>query len=1041
MERSALRCRAGRAVLCVLAAGLPVAHAASVAIEGSAEGYLIGVPPMEASFEENQLIVRFTSLLSEAISDLAPGEQRRSRMAREPATAALQQAVPVKRIRPVFNARGSSGRRSAGPGGNWREHFFLIEFEGQQDPLQVLPLYKAHPGVVSAQLNYVYAPDAVPNDPLYPQQYSHQRTAMELGWDIETGDPGITVAVIGTGIELSHPDLAQNIWQNPAEIEGNGIDDDLNGFVDDRWGWDFYENDGDPSPGTSPHETQVAGIIGAVANNSEGITGAAWHCRIMALRVAYTSAEVAQAIDYAAANGAQVINMSFGNYAIGKYGLDTVVEAALNSAFADGVVLVATAGNNSISSQRYPAALENVIAVAATDAEDERAGFSNYGSWVTVAAPGTSVLTTTTGSDYASVNGTSFAAPYVSALAGLILSKDPSLSPTSVRRRIEYSVDGIDTDLFIGTGRVNALSALSLDSDPDLFAVIRSPLDNTRFSQVTQITGTGLGDGYSLEYRKSDALDWTLVAGGSAIVDGQLGVLDLTAAEPGRYELRLTASLGSESKVDQISFFVERSIMPGWPQSTGGAIVSSPSYADIDGDGDVEVFVSNNAGQVHGWHHDGTAISGWPQVGAPYMFGGPSIGDIDGDGDLEIVQASYSPGGYVYAWHHNGVPVSGWPRSAADRVRGAVALADLDGDGALEMILAGSGECCDSSGTVHAWRSDGSELPNWPIEVERNVQTTPAIGDLDGDGDLEVIVHAWQNIYAFHHDASVVAGWPIAYSGAHISPLVADFDGDGADEVVAIGQYSIQILNGDGTVRSTLFGEGSAFALSQAALGDVNGDGRPEICVSDDNGQVYLFDVESGLRSGWPLRVGDGVAGCSVADVDGDGLQEIVVAASDSLIYAWNADGTAAAGVWPKPLSSPVYSSAAAGDLDGDGTMDLMIGNAEGDFYVYELGVPFSSTAAHWPLFQASERRDGRFGMRPVCGDVNDDEKITQADVDLLRTSLVDPLGSPLSALAASRCTVIDPHTLCDVRDATVIRRALEGLPPGLAQVCIAATQ
>jgi hypothetical protein len=121
--------------------------------------------------------------------------------------------------------------------------------------------------------------------------------------------------------------------------------------------------------------------------------------------------------------------------------------------------------------------------------------------------------------------------------------------------------------------------------------------------------------------------------------------------------------------------------------------------------------------------------------------------------------------------------------------------------------------------------------------------------------------------------------------------------------------------------------------------------------------------------------------------------------------------------------------------------MDLMLGNAEGDFYVYELGVPFSSTAAHWPLFQASERRDGRFGVRPVCGDVNDDEKITQADVDLLRTSLLDPLGSPLSALAASRCTVFDLHAPCGIRDVTVIRRALEGLSPGLAQVCTAASQ
>jgi subtilisin family serine protease len=863
---------------------------------------------------------------------------------------------------------------------------------------------------------------------------------VESGWDIETGDPGIVIAVIGTGVELSHPDLAQNIWENLADIEGNGIDDDLNGFVDDRWGWDFYGDDNDPSATTATHETQVAGVAGAVANNFEGITGTAWNCRIMALRVAYSSMHVAQSIDYAATNGAQVINMSFGNYSIGKYGQDTIVETAVDEAFADGVVLVATAGNNSISTERYPAALENVIAVAATDSLDERAGFSNYGSWVTVAAPGTGILTTTIGSDYVSSNGTSFAAPYVAGLAGLLLSKDMSLSPTSVRRRIEYSVDRIDTDLFIGTGRVNVFNALALTSDPALFAVIKSPLDSTLVSEAVRVVGTALGGQYLLEYRASDVVDWTPVASGSEVVDGELGVVDLRDAESGLYELRLTASLDGVSDVDQISLFVEHSVMTGWPRTTGSAIVSSPSYADIDGDGDVEVFVSNNAGEVHGWHHDGTPVSGWPASGSSYMFGGPSIGDIDGDGDVEVVQASYAPGGYVHAWHHNGVAVSGWPRSAAERVRGAVALADLDGDGALEMVLTGGGACCGLTGTVHAWRSDGSELPNWPIQVESNVQTTPAVGDLDGDGDLEVVVHAWENIYAFHHDASTVAGWPIAYAGTHTSPLVADIDGDGSDEVVAFGHLSIQILDGDGAPRSTTFSQGGAFAYSEAALGDVNGDGRPEICVGDDDGDVYVVDVEAGLRPGWPVRVGGDVTACSVADVDGDGLQEIVAASEDSLVYAWNGDGTAAPGVWPKPLSSPLFSTAAAGDLDGDGAIDLMIGNAEGDFYVYELGTPFNSTAAHWPMFRGSAQRDGRYNIRPVCGDLDGDEQITEADVDLLRAYLVDPLGSPLSVSAPSRCSVIDPPGPCSVRDVTVIRRALAGLPPGVAQVCAAAT-
>jgi hypothetical protein len=184
MARVALLSRAGPAALCVCAASLSLVHAGNAAFAGSAEESLSGVPQLEATFKKNQVLVQFTPDLSEAISDLDPDEDHRTRMARVPALAALQQAVRVKRVLPVSKAGRRIGRRSAGPGraSNWREHFFLMEFEGQQDVLEVLQLYEAHPDVVRAQLNYVYSPDAVPNDPLYPQQYAHQRTDVEAGW-------------------------------------------------------------------------------------------------------------------------------------------------------------------------------------------------------------------------------------------------------------------------------------------------------------------------------------------------------------------------------------------------------------------------------------------------------------------------------------------------------------------------------------------------------------------------------------------------------------------------------------------------------------------------------------------------------------------------------------------------------------------------------------------------------------------------------------------------------------------------------------------
>src|SRR6185436_8399714 len=202
-------------------------------------------------------------------------------------------------------------------------------------------------------------------------------------------------AIIGNGVQLNHPDLAANIWENTGEIPGNHIDDDLNGFVDDRKGWNFYDNNNDPSPpiGGNPHDTRVAGVAAAASDNAQGVAGVCWTCKIMALRVSDgntggTTAVVAQAINYATNNGASVINMSFGSYDPGWYGPDTVVEYAVNNAYDSGLTLVGTAGNNGWNVKRYPGALTNVIDVSATDMADARAPYSNYGSWVDVAAPG-----------------------------------------------------------------------------------------------------------------------------------------------------------------------------------------------------------------------------------------------------------------------------------------------------------------------------------------------------------------------------------------------------------------------------------------------------------------------------------------------------------------------------------------------------------------------------------------------------------------------------------------------------------------------------
>lgn len=949
---------------------LPGAVLASVPTDASGQVvYPPGAPPEDAGFDRRHIIIQLDDATSQAVRSAAlSGGSTAESGGASPALDALNRELGVQSMSPIFPAR--SARRKAGkstPADDWRSEYFLVRFEDEIDVRSAVQRYRARASVRSAQLNYLYTPDLVPNDPGYSSQYAHAITQAEAGWDIETGDPNVVVAVIGTGVQLDHEDLVDNIWENSEEVPANLVDDDLNGFVDDVHGWDLYDDDSDPSPSSS-HETEVAGVAAAVADNSLGVAGVAWSAGIMVLRVEYTSADVAVAIDYANDNGADVVNMSFGNYDVSEYGPDTIVETAVNDAYANGVVLVATAGNDAIRTKRYPAALGNVIATSATTSADERANFSNFGSWVSVAAPGVGIYTTTTGGGYATVNGTSYAAPYVSGLALLLLSKNPGLSPTSVRRRIEYSVDKITTDRFIGSGRVNVANALSLTADPDLFAIIKSPMTGSLVDGLVEIYGTAIGDQYALELRPEGETGWTELAVGSTTYDGVLGSFDTTAYTEQSFEVRLTATKGVASDQHVITLSVGAGLLEGWPRYAGGAVLSAPSYSDVDGDGDREIFVGTNTGPVQGWHHDGANLTGWARTVAG-GYGSPAIGDVDADGEVEILFGGFYTGD-LYAWNLDGTSLAGWPQEIGAGMRGAAALADLDGDGVLDIVAT-------AAYWIRAFAGDGSPLPGWPIAIERNSQATPAVGDIDGDGDPEVIVFSGSWIYALHHDGSAVSGWPVSQLGHHVHPMLADLDGDGDEEViVGTGDYVIS-YQGDGSVHWSTTVPGLSLYYTALALGDVDGDGVAEICGGGQNGLVAIIDDTGAVLPGFPVSIGDKSWGCIMADIDDDGLQEIVVTSQDSLVYSFDGDGSVPSGGWPRAGGASLYASAAIGDVDADGSLDMMFGNEDGDVFVMRLDTPDHPGAAHWPMFQGGEGHTGRFAFTDSDGDgvVDDAER------------------------------------------------------------------
>lgn len=294
-----------------------------------------------------------------------------------------------------------------------------------------------------------------PNDPRYPEMWNLAKIRLEAAWDITTGRPSVTIAVIDTGADHTHPDLQGKLVAAPDLVNG----------------------DNDPADDQG-HGTHVAGTAAAATNNGIGIAGVAWDVKVMPVKALSSSGAgahswIANGIAWATDHGADVINMSLG----GPY-TSATMRGAVNYAWDHGVVIVAAAGNNNTSNPTYPAAYENVIGVSATTQNDQRASFSNYGSYVSVASPGVSILSTVRGNGYQAWSGTSMASPHVAGLAALLKSLHPDWSNARIRETIEGAAEDFGTpgwDPVFGYGRIDAHAALSSSPPPPEITATPSP--------------------------------------------------------------------------------------------------------------------------------------------------------------------------------------------------------------------------------------------------------------------------------------------------------------------------------------------------------------------------------------------------------------------------------------------------------------------------------------------------------------------------------------------------------------------------------------
>ncbi len=415
------------------------------------------------------------------------------------------------------------------------------------------------PEIELAQPNYIATLCLEPNDPYYHTSGSWNQNYKDLygmhnidtakAWDICTGSHDVVVGVIDTGIDYTHEDIVDNIWINEDEVL-DGTDTDNDGFVDNIYGANYAYNNGDPKDDHG-HGTHCSGTIAGMGNNSVGVVGVNWHAQIMGVKgfsssgSAYTDT-LAKCLRWAVDNGAQVVSNSW-SYS-SRVESVPVIESAVRYVHNKGCVVVFAAGNaNDDVSYYTPQNMDETIVIAATDYNDKKASFSNWGELVDVAAPGVSILSLEAegtsmgldvGENYTVASGTSMACPHAAGLVALLLANNPALKPDMIKTILKHACDEVSSSVPIGRGRINAYDAIIRDpviANLDKIVIESDP--------IVDITGSAWSEDfeyYTVSYTKRGVSEWIeLVNSTETVIDGVLCTFDTSVLSSAKYEVYL----------------------------------------------------------------------------------------------------------------------------------------------------------------------------------------------------------------------------------------------------------------------------------------------------------------------------------------------------------------------------------------------------------------------------------------------------------------------------------------------------------------------
>lgn len=652
-----------------------------------------------------------------------------------------------------------------------------------------------------------------PNDTLYSNLWGMAKIAAPAAWDTTTGDTSVVLGIVDTGIDWLHEDLSLNIWTNPKEIPGNGIDDDGNGYIDDMHGWNFVANTPNMMDDHS-HGTHVSGTVGAVGNNSKGVVGVNWKIKLMGGKGLDASGSGYQstllsAIAYCIDNGASVVSNSWGGP--GSVG-DPVYTDIADYAQANNVLLVFAAGNNNADALSFsPANIDGMLTVAATDLGDVKATFSNWGERIDVAAPGVAITSTLPNNTYGTYSGTSMATPHVAGVAALVKSKFPNLTAGELLQVIRTSADDLGVpgkDDSYGYGRLNAYKALQVARAGVLVPRITNLVSGSKVTGIDTITGTISGANLSswrVEFGKNGS--WT------------------------------SFGTGTSSKVNVI--FNSVSLMEGL---TNFRLVA------------VDKFNREFVDERYKIEIDNLELS----IDLPVGLASKALLDVYGKvapkNGLQLFSYTlqYSQDGITWTQIGSGVPPVFGKLGTWD-TRGL-----LHGQTYTLKLSVNTGSFVASN-----IRIDSNLVPSYPFIVHQTTDYewtnvifkahAPIFTDVNGDGVEDVVMAGANEIYL---NGKLIA------TGLRIDGItVADLDGDKKKEIIysafldtnrwAGFPVDLRVVNYDGTpkaswpIQHNVFGGG-------IPVYDFNKDGYPEVLFRNGNGQLIAMDVFGRVATGFP---------------------------------------------------------------------------------------------------------------------------------------------------------------------------------------------